>query len=315
MFDINTFEDLIQLAKNADNYKDNKDIQKLAKIKKHLKQLNKMVGMDDMKQQIVYQILFFIQKLDDGEMMHTALMGPPGVGKTSVAKILADIYKHLGFLSKGKLIVATRENLVGQYLGETAIKTRKMLDYALGSVLFIDEAYSLGNGSDKGDYYAKECVDTLTAFLSEHTDDFVCIIAGYENELKHYFFDSNPGLDRRFPWKYVLPNYKSEELKNIYLRLLKDDGWRLRKILDCEEELDTIFCENKENFMNNGGDVHTFINFCKMAHGKRVFGTTRSYKRHLTVVDIKKGYILYNKQRKGKLSKQYEQMVCSHMYL
>lgn len=314
MFEINTFKDLIRLANNADEYKDNKDVQKLGKIKKYLKKLDRMVGMDDMKQQIVYQILFFIQRLDGGEMMHTALMGPPGVGKTSVAKILAEIYKHLGFLSKGKLIIATREDLVGQYLGETAIKTRKMLDYAMGSVLFIDEAYSLGNGSDKGDYYAKECVDTLTAFLSEHTEDFVCMIAGYETELKHYFFDSNPGLDRRFPWKYILPSYKPEELKDIYLRILKDDGWRLRKVVDCEDELETIFSDNKDGFMNNGGDVHTFINFCKMAHGKRVFGTTRSYKTHLMPGDIKKGFTLYNKQRKGKLMKHHEQ-ICSHMYL
>ena len=222
------------------------------------------------------------------------------------------MYKSLGFLSVGNLNVVTREDLVGQYLGETAIKTRTVLEESLGSVLFIDEAYSLGN-TGREDMYAKECVDTLTAFLSENTKDFVCIVAGYSTELQKCFFDSNPGLDRRFPWKYEIKPYKPKELCEIFEKQLMKQKWKLRTSGSEKsmEMLETLIKENERMFTNNGGDVQNLINACMMAHSKRVFGSTRNFKRHLLPSDITKGFTIYKKNKKQAIQQQEN----LHMYL
>ena len=291
-YKLEKFEDLIDLCKSDD---DCEDVQKLKAVKHHLYTLNRLVGMEDLKKQLMYQILFFIQDLGCDEMMHTALMGPPGVGKTTVAKVIAGIYKSLGFLSKGKLILANREDLIGQYLGETALKTRTMLEISRGSVLFIDEAYALGSEGGR-DSYAKECVDTLTAFLSENTKDFVCIIAGYESDLKRYFFDSNPGLDRRFPWKYVIKPYNPEQLTSIFFKGVKS-SWKIKKPKQANKYINALIKQNKELFVNNGGDVSNYINACKMAHSRRVFGSSWSSKKMLTLEDFDSGMELIKRNK------------------
>ena len=312
-FNLNNIQDLIDLTRKQE-HKDNKDIQRLKKITGSLRKLQNMVGMDDLKKQIMYQILFYVQDLNSDEMMHTALMGPPGVGKTTVAKIIAKIYKDLGFLSRGKLIIAGREDLVGQYLGQTAIKTRHVLEQSIGNVLFIDEAYALGNNNDRDDSYAKECVDTLTAFLSEHTKNFICIVAGYEKELMTCFFGSNIGLDRRFPWKYILKSYNNEELSEIFLRKLEERRWKLRigRKQQCLDKLKAITKEHQGYFENNGGDMQNFINACMLAHSKRVFGTQRSFKKHLVETDIEKGFAIYKNNKKTPTTTSAPPV---HMYL
>ena len=312
-FEVDCLQDLIDLASKNDE-KDNKDIQALVDIRKSLIKLNNMVGLDELKQQIVYQVMFFIQKLNTDEMMHTALIGPPGVGKTTVAKILANIYKKLGFLTKGNLIVVNREDLVGQYLGETAIKTRTVLEASIGNVLFIDEAYSLGSGTNHQDMYAKECVDTLTGFLSEYTKNFICIIAGYESELQRCFFGGNPGLDRRFPWKYTLESYKSPQLSEIFKSMLVQKQWKFRQSQKAISisTLEKLISEQQQLFTNNGGDIQNLINFCMMAHSKRIFGDRRSFKKQLVMADIENGFKLYKANKKGV---SHESPVLSHMYL
>lgn len=312
-FEVKTFDDLVKLAYSYNKTsEENDDLAELYHIRRHLSKLKNMVGLDELKQQLVYQIMYCIQDLHNDEMMHTALMGPPGVGKTSVAHILADIYKALGFVKKGKLIVVGREDLVGQYLGETALKTRYVLENAIGNVLFIDEAYSLGN-TGSGDSYSKECIDTITKFIGEHTKNFICIIAGYEKQLQECFFNNNPGLDRRFPWKYTLKSYKPPQLSEIYSTMITKRGWKLKMPKKCKETLNVIFDNNKEYFENNGGDVQNFINACKMAHGRRVFGGGRkAWKMHITSHDIKKGFEIYKLAKKGTLPQKPPLM---HMYM
>ena len=125
-----------------------------------------------------------------GDFMHTVIYGPPGSGKTEVAKIIGRIFSNLGILNKKIFKKVSRNDLVAGYLGQTAIKTKDMIKASLGGVLFIDEAYSLGN-SEKKDSFAKECVDTLCEALSEHKHNWMVIIAGYEKELNDCFFSSS----------------------------------------------------------------------------------------------------------------------------
>lgn len=222
---------------------------------------------------------------------------------TTVAKIVGSIYKNIGILSnKGVFKIAGRSDLIGEYLGSTAVKTTKMLDSCLGGVLFIDEVYSLGAGQKDKDSYSKECVDTLCGFLSEHKNDFCCIIAGYEKEVKDCFLSINPGLERRFPWVHKIDEYTSEDLTDIFMKLVADTKWELnidRKIMV------KFFEDNKPYFKNAGGDIETFISKIKLVHSKRVFTLDKTFKFIITDEDIKEGLKLLKKYKLVKEEKKF----------
>jgi SpoVK/Ycf46/Vps4 family AAA+-type ATPase len=219
----------------------NEDIENLTKCIEPLKKLNNLIGMDSIKQNIIDQVLFYTQGLNTNEMMHTCLTGPPGVGKTTLGKILSEIYSNLGFLSTNKFRVVSRPELIAGYVGQTALKTLKVLNESKGGVLFIDEAYSLGGGQDEsGTSYSKECLDTLNQNLTERRD-FLCIIAGYEDSLESSFFSFNEGLKRRFSFKYVIDKYTGSELKDIFLIKIKKEDW---EYVDDIDELDRFFRKN-----------------------------------------------------------------------
>jgi len=206
-FKINSIKDLISICDNygtIQNIREDAKLNLLIKIHKPLLDLNSLIGMSELKNDILNQILFYIQnfhKVNNMEFMHTVLCGPPGTGKTEVAKIIGEIFSKLGILSKGTFTKVVRSDLIAGYLGQTAIKTAKVIENSLGGVLFIDEAYSLGN-QEKRDSFAKECLDTLCEALSNHKDNLMIIIAGYEEELNSCFFSFNPGLRSRFPWTF-----------------------------------------------------------------------------------------------------------------
>ena len=135
--------------------------------------------------------------------------------------------------------------------------------------------------------------------MSEHTKNFVCIIAGYPEQMNNCFFSKNPGLDRRFPWKYTLEPYTPTQLKDIFQLQLVKSKWRLRKphYTDC---IDNVIKEYKDIFQNNGGDTEIFVSMCKMSHAKRVFGQRKTWKRYLIRDDIRDGFELYKKNKKQK---------------
>jgi SpoVK/Ycf46/Vps4 family AAA+-type ATPase len=218
-------------------------MERLINCIKPLEKLNDLIGMDEVKQNIVDQVLFFAQDLNKNEMMHTCLSGPPGVGKTTLGKILAELYCSMGLLETDNFRVVSRPELIGGYLGQTALKTQKVLRSSIGGVLFIDEAYSLGAGSKDDDIYSKECIDTINKFLSEHTSNFIMIIAGYREELDQYFFAMNKGLRRRFPWNYDIKDYTITNLKDIFIYQVFENDWNFEDIMytDNFKILDQLF--------------------------------------------------------------------------
>ena len=168
---VESLGDLIKICNDNDlvsNLDYNIDLQQLHEIKPELIELNNMIGLDSLKDNIVDQLLYYLQRLNTngkGDFLHTVIYGSPGTGKTEIAMILGKIFSKLGILKLGKFKKVTRADLVGGYLGQTALKTTDLIKSSLGGVLFIDEAYSLGN-SEKRDSFAKECIDTLCEALS-----------------------------------------------------------------------------------------------------------------------------------------------------
>ncbi|EGL17237.1 ATPase, AAA family [Paenibacillus sp. HGF7] len=174
-----------------------------------LKELNTMIGLQEVKD-LIYQMYatLHINKLrsaaglkDNSQVYHMIFKGNPGTGKTTVARILAKLFKSLGVLSKGHLIEVERADLVGEYIGHTAIKTRDLIKKALGGILFIDEAYSLARGGEKD--FGKEAIDCLVKSLEDHKNDFILILAGYPDEID-YFYRRIRGCLRVFRFKLIL---------------------------------------------------------------------------------------------------------------
>ena len=274
------------------------DLKKLNNLEKSLLKLNGLIGLHKVKDSIVDMILYFLQNFEKGNdnMLHTVIEGPPGVGKTELGTILADIYAGLGITKNNKFKVARRSDLIGEYLGQTAVKTQKIIDEADGGVLFIDEAYALGH-SDKRDSYSKECIDTLNQNLTENKKNFICIIAGYADELDACFFVNNPGLKRRFPFKFTIEGYKPDELKDIFKKKINDCKWKI-KVSDTE--LTSFFKKNKDKFPYYGGDMENFLVECKMCHSRRIVGKHPKLRRILEDDDLKKGFDRYNTNKKPK---------------
>ena len=284
-------------------------------IKDPLLELKNMIGMNKLKNAIVDQILYFIQEFhklsrNSNDFMHTVIYGPPGTGKTETAKIIGKIFSKLGILSKNYFKKVTRADLIAGYLGQTALKTRDVIKDAVGGVLFIDEAYALGN-SEKRDSFAKECIDTLCEGLSDNKDNLMVIIAGYEKELKECFFAYNQGLDSRFNWRFNTDDYSYEELYLIFKKKVNDIGWKL------DEKVNKYWFEDKMDFFKfYGRDIETLLAKVKIAHGRRVFCLPIEKKMIINLKDLNKGYDMFLdnnevKSRKDTTSKDIlNQMYC-----
>lgn len=284
---INSIKDLIEVGRSIKFYKNMNTIM-LWKITPYLEELDKMVGMETLKETVFFQIVYYLQGMHlrnkDDEYLHTIITGAPGTGKTSVAKIIGKIYQAMGILSaSGPFKIAYRDDFIAEYLGQTAIKTRKLLKSCIGGVLFIDEVYSLAPHKSDRDSFSSEALDVLTAFLSEHKNDFCCIAAGYEKDIKQRFFAKNEGLERRFTWIHNIEEYSPDNLTEIMMLKIKDMNWDTSFK---REEMVKLIKNNKDYFKNAGGDIETFLTKCKMLHSRRVLSLGSEHKFVLTVGDL-----------------------------
>lgn len=244
-----------------------KKFNKLPDILEELYELNFLVGLKMLKQQLIDQILFFVKEIDESIMLHTVICGPPGTGKTTVARIMSRIYAKLGILKKQKFKEVKREDLIGQYLGETTIKTMETLDSCKNGVMFIDEAYSLGDDS-KGDSYSKEAIDAINQYLTEHSHDLICIIAGYKQELESCFFSKNPGLKRRFPWTFSIEPFEVKDLIQVLKVKIDNSEW---EYYDAYDKIESVLSQNKSYLIGNGGDIENIFSKAKIINIRKNF--------------------------------------------
>jgi AAA+ superfamily predicted ATPase len=262
-----------------------------------------MIGMDNIKESIFNKIILHLQNLDNKntDFNHIVLCGAPGMGKTHVAKILGKIYTKMGFLSKGDFKEAKITDLKAGYIGQTEIKTQKLLDESKGCVLFFDEAYSLG-GDNKFDSYSQSIIDVINPYLDKYKDDFILIVAGYKNDLEQRFFKGNQGLKSRFGLWLEINEYKPNELNMIFKKKIEDYGW---KFID-EDIKDRVFIDNKDSFKFFGRDIENLFSKCKLAHAKRVLFTLPEEKKIINKDDLNKGLEMYLKETQGDLQERRE---------
>lgn len=213
----------------------------LEKLRKTLKEIYATIIINEKRKEIGLK--------GNNQVLHMLFKGNPGTGKTTVARNLAKLYFDLNLLSKGHFIEVERADLVGEYIGQTAQKTRNIIQKAMGGVLFIDEAYSLARGGEKD--FGKEAIDTLVKHMEDYHNDFVLILAGYPYEMER-FLQLNPGLRSRFPFILNFDDYTVSELMEIAKLMLAEREYRLTKEAEWElrNHLNTIKFQNRINFSN-----------------------------------------------------------------
>jgi Cdc6-like AAA superfamily ATPase len=337
---INSIADLLAVVDKypLSNKKYNVDIKMLHTIQPELKELNAMVGIVSLKSSILDQLLYYLQGFHKhgsaDDYKHTVLYGPPGSGKTEIAKIIGRMYSKMGVIKKPVSSVTpasvgttnasvgttagtnfkkiTRADLVAGYLGQTAIKTKNLLNDSLGGVVFLDEAYSLGH-KDGADSFSKECADTLCESLSHNRENIMFIIAGYEKELDVNFFGLNPGLESRFVWRFKIDNYTFDDLWQIFQHKVKVAGWT------CDDALSQggkVWFKTKfDSLTGLGRDVDTLLFKTKICHSRANYGKEVQYV--ISIADLNAGYDLFMKSRSGsaEAEKKERKRIAESLYI
>ena len=224
--------------------------------KSGMEELNELIGLSTVKHDVEELIsLAKVRKMREEKGMksapvslHLVFSGNPGTGKTTVARILAKLYKEIGILSTGQLVETDRAGLVAGYVGQTAIKTSQKIQEAMGGVLFIDEAYTL---NQEGENFGQEAIDTILKAMEDHRDEFIVIVAGYTNLMKE-FVESNPGLRSRFNKFFEFPDYTVEELQDIFALQCSKYQYKLTEEAETAAKNEIVRLESckGENFAN-----------------------------------------------------------------
>jgi len=287
---------VVRVSKENDINNDNiskEDIEATIDTKKQSKnnamdRLNEMIGLDNVKKQVnelvrlaKYQKICQMKHIETSPMsMHMVFTGNPGTGKTTVARLIGEIYNELGFLSKPDCLEVDRSMLVGEYIGQTAIKTKEVIDRAMGGILFIDEAYMLANKGSKD--FGQEAIDTLLKEMEDNREGLVVIVAGYTKEMQA-FIDTNPGLKSRFTKTIHFDDYQADQLEQIFNNLAAkyviSDG--------AQKELHRIFekiYNNKTVHFGNGREVRNFYEMVVSKLAYRVSGLSNYSDTELTLI-------------------------------
>ena len=308
--DVETLDDLIHLGKKVGTefklepcIEYNIDLAMIRDLLPEMEDLNAMIGQTEFKRQVVTLILYYSMHLNrkNDDLLHTAIYGEPGIGKTEFAQRLAKIYLKLGVLRNNTFRKVRRSDLIAGFLGQTALKTAEVLKSVRGGVLFIDEAYSIGNssGKDTQDSYSKECLDLINQSLTEmrEGDDkyFILMIAGYKDELKRNFFGMNDGLERRFSIHFTMEPYDAKELVDIFTKKVLESGWGLERGALNEE----FMKDHYSSFKYYGGDMELLFVKCKITHSKNLLAGKSKIKRCISEMDVKDGFSLFMKNSSG----------------
>ena len=262
-----------------------------------MEELNSLEGLKSVKQDLTNLInLVKVRKLREERGMkqpeitlHLVFSGNPGTGKTTVARLLARIYKVLGVVSEGQLVEVDRSNLVAGYIGQTAVQTAEIVESAIGGILFIDEAYTLTKGGDEKDF-GQEAVDTLLKLMEDNRDDLIVIVAGYTDKMEE-FVNSNPGLKSRFNKYIFFSDYSGKELTNIFNSMAKKQEYTPDKEAAqyIEKYLTSRVREHEENFAN-AREARNYLERCIERQATRIVDIddiSDEELRTLTLSDVK----------------------------
>jgi len=243
-------------------------------------ELNELIGLKNIKEEIKTLINFLkIQKIREEKglatqdrALHSVFMGPPGTGKTTIARLVGRIYKHLGFLKRGHLVETDRAGLVAGYIGQTALKVDEIVKTALDGVLFIDEAYALSRGGEDKRDFGNEAIEALLKRMEDHRKQLVVIVAGYPDEMET-FIKSNPGLQSRFNRYYFFNHYSPEELVQIFKLFASKADFKLDE--EAEEKLLFIFekvCKDRPFNFGNARVSRNLFEKCIERQANRIVG-------------------------------------------
>ncbi|MBU9722656.1 stage V sporulation protein K [Bacillus alkalicola] len=266
-------------------------------FKKIQRELDEFIGLKNIKDFMkeIYAWLYLNQRREEAglkagkQVLHMVFRGNPGTGKTTVARLIAKMFREMGVLEKGHLIEAERADLVGEYIGHTAQKTRELVQKAIGGILFVDEAYSLARGGEKD--FGKEAIDTLVKSMEDQQHSFVLILAGYPKEMDR-FLKLNPGLPSRFPMKVTFPNYTVNELLQMAKKMVKERDYQLDE--KGEETLKNLLShakEEQEDNFSNGRFIRNLLERAIRAQAVRLLEEDNYGKTELMTlksVDFKK---------------------------
>ena len=265
---------------------------KTASLEELLEKLDELVGLENIKQNVKSLINYVkIRKLRlENELpnpplsLHMVFMGNPGTGKTTVARLLSELYHAIGALSKGQLIEVDRSGLVAGFVGQTAIKTTETVKSALGGILFIDEAYSLSPDVGNGNDFGREAIETLLKLMEDNRDDLIVIVAGYSEPMDK-FIASNPGLESRFNRYFTFEDYNADELYEIFNSMCVKSEYELTEdAKNFARDHFSFLYESRDNNFGNARHVRNFFENIVSVHSDRISELQEHTREDLTTV-------------------------------